>query len=182
MQRKATIEMARLQAGGNVGQDGKGWDEELPRRTSAGSTRSGTRGSRPRRRSWVISNRPSRPRRDRGVVQGEAPQRQGQTRGTGRGRAGHPGGCHPAGHQTRRLRVGDRRRGRIEEGCGHRRQAPRDAAMHHWECVRRGRTRRSTRRGFGPAVVGINGNDPQALKRMLEEHGHMNPRPVPLEG
>ena len=54
-------------------------------------------------------------------------------------------------------------------------------AMHHWECVVEGDEKIDTSR-FGPAVVGINGNDPQALKRMLEEHGHMNPRPVPLEG
>ena len=51
----------------------------------------------------------------------------------------------------------------------------------HWECVVEGDEKIDTSR-FGPAVVGINGNDPQALKRMLEEHGHMNPKPVPLEG
>jgi hypothetical protein len=54
-------------------------------------------------------------------------------------------------------------------------------AMHHWECVVQGDETIDTSK-FGPAVVGINGNDPRALKRMLEEHGHMNPKPVPLEG
>ena len=76
---------------------------------------------------------------------------------------------------------GERPRDILRQRLDHVSQQALTLAMHHWECVVEGDEKIDTSR-FGPAVVGINGNDPQALKRMLEEHGHMNPRPVPLEG
>ena len=55
-----------------------------------------------------VSNPPRRPSQaSRGELQGETPQRQGQAERTGRGDTRRPGGSHAAGHQARRLHVGD---------------------------------------------------------------------------
>ena len=43
-------------------------------------------------------------------------------------------------------------------------------AMHHWNCVVKGEPTIETER-FGPPVVGVNGNDPGAVARMLEDMG-----------
>ena len=40
-------------------------------------------------------------------------------------------------------------------------------AMHHWNCVVKGEPTIDVKK-FGPAIVGINGNDPSALQRMME--------------
>ena len=182
MQRKATIEMARLQAGGNVGQDGKGGMKNLTADECGGTTQ---------RYTWkqteeeIVVEFPI----DRAV------------------RAKQIAVSFKAKHLSVKVKPGapGEEERVILEGATLRDIKPDDCvweiddedgskkvvvtvvkrhatlAMHHWECVVEGDEKIDTSR-FGPAVVGINGNDPQALKRMLEEHGHMNPKPVPLEG
>ena len=46
-------------------------------------------------------------------------------------------------------------------------------AMHHWNCVVKGEPVIDVEK-FGPPVVGVNGNDPGAIARMLEDMGGPN--------
>ena len=156
---RATIGvMPQLQAGSNVGQDGKGGMENLRADECEGDAAVHVEADREIVVGFPI-DRAVRAKQISGVVQGEAPQRQGQTRGTrarekqvileGATARDKPGGL--------RVEIDDE--DGSKKGCSHRRQATRDARHHHWGCVVEGRREIGTSR-FGPAVVGIGGNVP----------------------
>ena len=182
MQRKATIDMARLQAGGNVGQDGKGGMKNLTADECGGTTQ--TYKWKQTEEEIVVEFPIHRDVRAKQVaVSFKAKHLSVKVKPS------------VPGEETRVVLEGPTLRDIKPDDCmweiddedGTKKcvvtlvKRHATLAMHHWECVVQGDETIDTSK-FGPAVVGINGNDPRALKRMLEEHGHMNPKPVPLEG
>ena len=170
MQRQAAVHMARLQAAGNMGQDGRGGMKNLTPEECGGVTD---------KYRWLQSEReivveftvPKATKSKQIVVKLE-------TRSV---KMAVNGDTILEGKPLRDI-VPDECVWEIEEVPGsttekkvvvtlHKSRAT--LAMHHWNCVVEGEPTVDVNR-FGPPIVGVNGNDPAAMARMLEDMGGPN--------
>lgn len=170
LQRQAAVQMARLQAGGNMGQDGAGGMKNLTPEECGGATD---------RYTWSQTEQEI-------VVEFPIPKDVTSKRVAVRfdSKSTRVAYKDASGAETvildgatHREIVPDECLWEIDAGADggrkvvvtmHKLRAT--LAMHHWNCVVKGEPTIETER-FGPPVVGVNGNDPGAVARMLEDMG-----------
>jgi hypothetical protein len=170
LQRQAAVQMARLQAGGNMGQDGAGGMKNLTPEECGGATD---------RYTWSQTEQEI-------VVEFPIPKDVTSKRVAVRfdSKSTRVAYKDASGAETvildgatLREIVPDECLWEIDAGADggrkvvvtmHKLRAT--MAMHHWNCVVKGEPTIETER-FGPPVVGVNGNDPGAVARMLEDMG-----------
>lgn len=176
MRRQAAVHMARLQAGGNLGADGSGGMKNLTPEECGGRS-DAYRWSQTEQEIVVEFDVDPSVVSKRVVVQIDTKSVKMAVKSPG-----------AAGDLERVILEGALLREVVPDECVwemeraddggkkvvvtlHKRRAT--LAMHHWNCVVKGEPVIDVEK-FGPPVVGVDGNDPGAIARMLEDMGGPN--------